>query len=204
MTTVGTSVALPRDTGRWRPAVLAAGPLGVLALVAFVAAIVVDGDDELVLATSELAIASSVAGLASLVLLIIGLFGVAIRVSSVRRGAGLVGWSIACVGTVLTAGGQWALLFVLPGLAGSAPDLAANGIGSVQAGYVVSFLVMAVGWLIVGITLLRADAPRLASWLVLVGAVFCVAPLPSRFFLLAVAVSLLARSWSTPAGDSTR
>lgn len=194
MATLESLVAESRDTDPWRPAALAAGPAGVLTIVAFVASIVLARGDELAMATSEVAIASSVIGLACLALLVLGMFSLAGSVAALRRGVGLLGWTIACVGTLLGAGGQWALLFVVPGLAGPAPELAINGIGTVTAGYIVSFVSMAVGWLIVGVVLLRSGAPKPGSWLVVVGALLCVAPLPARFFMLAIAMSVLARS----------
>ncbi|ACZ29280.1 tellurite resistance protein and related permease-like protein [Xylanimonas cellulosilytica DSM 15894] len=179
----GTSVALR-----------ASGPLAAIALVAFVASIVATEGDPLELATSPFSIAASMAGLAALVALSLGMTDLAARRPELRHGPGQVGWAIASVGTVLAAGGQWTQLFALPGLAGPAPDLAVNGIGSVVAGYIASYIVLGVGWLLVGISLLRAgSAPRAIVWTLIVGAVLSIAPLPVRFAVLAVAVSLLAR-----------
>ena len=88
---------------------------------------------------------------------------------------------------------------MLPGLAGPAPDLATNGIGSVVAGYIASYIVLGVGWLIVGITLLRSGATTKGlAWFLIVGAVLCIPPLPVRFVFVAVAVSLMARGASAP------
>ena len=185
------------ESALWRPAALAAGPIGLVALAAFIASVVRDGDDEIALITSELSIGASVAGLACLALLTLGAAGLAGRISALRRGFGLVASTVAVVGTVLGAGGQWAQLFVLPGLATVAPDVATNGLGSVLTGYIVSYIIMAIGWVLVGSVLLRTGAPKAASILVIVGALLCIAPLPVRFFLLAIAVSLVAR-W-TPA-----
>lgn len=177
-----------------RQAAKASGPLGVIALISFIGSLVATGGDSLELATSPFSIAASVVGVTALIALTIGMFSTAADQPVLQAGSGRVGWLIALIGTVLAAGGQWAQLFVLPGLAGPAPDLATNGIGSVVAGYIASYIVLGVGWLIVGITLLRSgSATKGIAWFLIVGAVLCIPPLPVRFVFVAVAVSLLAR-----------
>lgn len=177
-----------------RQAAKASGPLAVVALVSFIGSLVATGGDALELATSPLSIAASVVGVAALVALTIGMFSVAADHPVLQSGPGRVGWLLAVVGTVLAAGGQWAQLFVLPGLAGPAPDLATNGIGSVVAGYIASYIVLGVGWMIAGITLLRTGAASKGlAWFLVLGGLLCITPLPVRFVFGAVAVSLLAR-----------
>ncbi len=177
-----------------RQAAAASGPLAVAALVAFIGSLAATGGDALELATSPFSIVASVLGLTALVALTAGMFSVATDQPMLQTGVGRVGWLIALVGTILAAGGQWAQLFVLPGLAGPAPDLATNGIGSVVAGYIASYIVLGVGWLVVGITLLRSGrTSKGLAWFVIIGAVLCVPPLPVRFAFVAVAVALLAR-----------
>ncbi len=177
-----------------RQAATASGPLGVVALVSFIGSLVATGGDALELATSPFAIAASLVGLTALIALTIGMFSVAADHPALQSGVGRAGWLIALIGTVLAAGGQWAQLFVLPGLAGPAPELATYGIDSVVAGYIASYIVLAVGWLTVGISLLRSGAvSKGLAWFLIVGAVLCIPPLPVRFVFVAVAVSLLAR-----------
>ncbi len=184
----------PALTGTSRSAAIASGPLAGVALLAFIGSLVATGGDSLELATSPLSIAASILGLMALIALTIGVFSVAADHPALQAGAGRVGWLVAATGTVLAAGGQWAQLFVLPGLAGPAPDLATNGIDSVVAGYITSYIVLGVGWLIVGITLLRAGTTSKGlAWFVIIGAILCVPPLPVRFVFVAVAVSLIAR-----------
>ncbi|MGA8258092.1 MAG: hypothetical protein WB767_16105 [Nocardioides sp.] len=189
--------ALSRDTpvaDSCRQAAKASGPLGVVALASFIGSLVATGGDSLELATSPLSIAASVLGVTALIALTIGMFSIAADHPALHSGSGRVGWLIALIGTVLAAGGQWAQLFVLPGLAGPAPDLATNGIDSVVAGYIASYIVLGVGWLIVGITLLRSGAATKGlAWFLIIGAVLCIPPLPVRFVFVTVAVSLLAR-----------
>lgn len=189
-TTAGPSIG-----GLARPAARASGPLAAIALVAFIASLVVTGGDALELATSPVSIVASLAGLTVLVALSIGMASLVEDLPVLRSGAGRVGWVVAAVGTILAAGGQWAQLFVLPGIAGPAPDLATDGIASVVAGYIASYIVLAVGWLVIGVTLLRSGAvSRRFAWGVIVGALLCVPPLPVRFVFVAVAVSLLTRA----------
>lgn len=169
------------------------GPLAVLSLLVFAVALVLVGGDELALATSPIGVASSLVGLASLIALVLGLVALSGR-PELQRGAGAVGWTVAVIGTVLTVGGQWTQLFLLPGLAGPAPELAAGGIGTVIAGYIASFVVLSAGWVLLGIALLRGRlVPRGIAWAVIIGGLVCVAPLPARFIVVAVAASLLAR-----------
>ena len=177
-----------------RHAAKASGPLAVAAVVSFIGSLAATGGDSLELATSPFSIAASALGVTALIALTIGMFSVAADQPVLQAGAGRVGWLIALIGTVLVAGGQWAQLFVLPGLAGPAPDLATNGIGSVVAGYIASYIVLGTGWLIAGITLLRsAAAGKALPWFLIFGAVLCIAPLPVRFVFVAVAVSHMAR-----------
>lgn len=172
----------------------ACGPLAVAALAAFIASIVATGGDALELATSPFSIAASLTGLAALTALSIGMAALSVRYEELRHGMGYVGWIVASVGTVLAAGGQWAQLFVLPGLAEPAPDLAANGIGSVVAGYIASYIVLGIGWLLIGIALLReGNTSKGLAWTIIVGALLCIGPFPVRFVVIAVAATLLAR-----------
>lgn len=87
------------------------------------------------------------------------------------------------------------MVFVQPGLAamgGAGAEIAGSGIPLVQAGSIASYLVMAIGWLLIGVGLLRSgEAPRWAGVALVVGAVFCIAPLPTRFFVVALVVTAI-------------
>lgn len=61
-----------------------------------------------------------------------------------------------------------------------------------MAGYLVSFIALGAGWAWAAYVLRHSpEAGRGLRIALLVGAVLCVAPLPARFAVLAVAVSLL-------------
>lgn len=144
--------------------------------------------DDAGLARTAIGVGSNALALASLLCLLAGLALLAQR-PSLRAAPGRV--LLAGAGTGLVAGGAWTQLVLLPVLAVEAPVVAREGAGLLTAGYVVSFLVAGLGWLLVGLEL-RADltARRLHVRLLLVGAVLMVPPLPARWILVAVAVAV--------------
>lgn len=172
---------------RTRPLAVAAGPAAVAALVLFFGALAVHGDDIGAISRGVLGVAANALALLSLLLLLVALARLVVSSGLQERGLGAV--LLAATGTVLTAGGAWAQLVLLPVLAVEAPDVAEGGATLLTAGYVVSFLVLGAGWLLLGLHLRRAGVP---SRLLIAGAVLAIAPLPTRWFLLAVAVSVLA------------
>lgn len=179
-----------------RPAALATGPLCLLSLVLLVVTFVVEGfESDLAIAKSPYAIAASVCAMVGLMLLALALVRLNQELPSLREGTGLTGTWIAMIGTLIGVGGAWSMVFVLPGLAhmdGAGAEVATSGVPLVQAGFIASYIVMAIGWLIVGIALLRSgDVPRGTAIAVIVGALLCIAPLPSRFFVIALAVTAL-------------
>jgi hypothetical protein len=179
-----------------RPAALATGPLALLSLLLLLVTFIVEGfDSDLAIARSPYAIAASVCATGGLMLLVLALFRLSQEFTGLRVGVGLAGVWLATIGTLLGVGGAWSMVFVLPGLAhmdGAGAEIAGSGIPLVQAGFIASYIIMAIGWLLVGVGLLRSgDVPRWVAVALVVGAVFCVAPLPSRFFVIALAVTLI-------------
>lgn len=187
---------------RWSgPVCIAAGLLAVATLVLF--AVVVGSGTISAAATSPSFYAPTVAALSSTVLLLVGLIGLFIRQAGELRTLGLVGFVVGVAGTALAAGGQWTYVFVLPYLAEKAPDLADASSGSVVAGFMLSYAIMAIGWLLFGIATLRTRVfPRWAVVLLIAGAVVILLPLPSRTLLLGVAVSCLGYVLAGPARAS--
>ena len=105
---------------------------------------------------------------------------------------GLTGFVLALLGTTLAAGASWSQVFVVPLLAGVAPAVADQGAGSVLAGFVLSFLLFGVGWILFGVATLRTQMfPRWAVILLIVGAVISILPLPSRALVVQIAVGYL-------------
>jgi hypothetical protein len=96
---------------------------------------------------------------------------------------------------VLVAGGTWAALFVMPAIAGEAPEVLDGELAGVVVGYIASYLVFAVGWVWTGIALLRAGlVPTWLGVLTIVAGVasFVPSPEPARLLIIGVAASLLA------------
>jgi hypothetical protein len=176
---------------RWSgPACVAAGVLAVATLVLF--AVVVGSGTISEAATSPAFYAPTVAALGSTVLLLVGLVGLFVRQAGELGTLGLAGFLVGLVGTALAAGGQWTYVFVLPYLAERAPALADASSGSVVAGFMLSYLVMAAGWLLFAVASLKTRVfPRWAVALLIVGAVVTLLPMPSRTLLLGVAVACL-------------
>jgi hypothetical protein len=179
------------------PVCITAGLLAVATLVLF--AVVVGADTISDAATSPSFYAPTVAALSSTVLLLVGLIGLFIRQAGELRTLGLVGFVLGLVGTALAADGQWTYVFVLPYLAEKAPDLVDASSGSVLAGFVFSYLVMGVGWLLFGIATLKTRVfPRWTVVLLIVGAIVTALPLGIAVTCLGYVLIRPARSAPDP------
>ena len=183
-----------------RPLGIAAGPATVLAFALLVIGLVTAGEADL--DTSPLAVASS--ALLLVALLGIGATALAVLARGRASGRGMPGAAVAVVGTVLVAGGGWAALFVLPGLAAEAPEVLENGLTSVVVGYIASYVVFTLGWVWTGVALVRSRlVPTWLGALVAVGGALAFVPAPEAFRLLVIggAVSLVARRLTAPAAS---
>lgn len=130
--------------------------------------------------------------LASVVALIPALMSFLLASAERLGSLGVTGFLLALVGTVLAAGGSWTYLFVVPEIAERAPAIANTGQGSVLAGFVISYSLAAVGWIVFGLALQRARVhPRWSVYLLIAGAAIAFLPLPSRTLVLAIAVGYL-------------
>jgi hypothetical protein len=194
MTATTRSVTVP--TGNHLPlrgAALVAGPTAVLSLVLV---IVAEGSGESMaeIAQSAGGVATGATGLLGLIFLAFALVGLREQTARLRKGPGFAGWVLAMFGTIMAAGGAWDQVFLLPGLATAAPEIADSGLDTVLAGYLTSYALLGLGWVLVAVSLIRAGTARAGAWVMLVGAVACLAPplLGVRWFILAVGVSLVA------------
>jgi len=193
--------ALPPTVAR-RGAALA-GPTSAVAVLLFLVALAVHGDDVAALSREPLGVTSSVLALVSVGLLLLGLVHLALTRAPLQEGAGLVAVLVAGAGTLLLAGAAWTQLIVVPALAVEAPRLVNEGTGLVIAGYIVSFLCTGLGWLLVGLRLRRDPGlGRGRVRLLLAGSVLMVAPLPTRWVFLAVAVTLLVSARPAPVASA--
>lgn len=165
----------------------------LLAVVSFVLYLVVVGAGRISeAATSAVFFLPSGAQLLAMALLLFGLVALYVRQAETLGALGLIGFLLALLGTTLAAGALWSQVFVVPRLAEVAPSVADQGSGSVLAGYLLSFLVFGVGWLLFGVATLRTGIfPRAAVILLIVGAVISILPLPSRALILEIAAAWL-------------
>src|SRR5688572_27462838 len=127
----------------------------VLAILSFVLYLVVVGGSRISeAATSPTFFLPSGAQLLAMVLLLVGLVALFARQAEVFGALGLAGFLLALIGTAMAAGALWSQVFVVPQLAQAAPEVADRGAGSVLAGYLLSFLLFGVGWLVFGVATL--------------------------------------------------
>ncbi len=178
----------------------------LLALLSFVLYLVVVGGGRLSeAATSAAFFLPSGAQLLAMALLLIGLVALFVRQAEAFGALGLTGFVLALIGTTLAAGASWSQVFVVPRLAEVAPAVADQGTGSVLAGFVLSFLLFGVGWLVFGVATLRTGMfARWAVILLIVGAVISIVPLPSRALIVEIAAGYLGFTLLTGRGTSER
>jgi hypothetical protein len=177
-----------------------------LALLSFVLYLVVVGGDRISeAATSAAFFLPSGAQLLAMVLLLIGLVAMFVWQAEAFGALGLTGFVFALLGTTLAAGAAWSQVFVVPRLSDVAPAVADRGAGSVLAGFVLSFLLFGVGWILFGVATLRTRLFR--QWaviLLIVGALISIVPLPSRTLIVEIAAGYLGFTLLTGRSASER
>lgn len=178
------------DAGR---AALAGGVLGIGSLVAVLVGETTQGMTGFM--GSPVAAVAGWATFAASTLLVVGLVGVAVRYSGLLSGIGRMAVLVLGFATAVMVGVNATLALVVPTLAEVAPGVAEDPPAAVPATFVLSGLVMGVSALVLAVSLRRSGAlARGVFGLLVAGAVLAMAPLPSRFFLLAFAVGVLALS----------
>lgn len=144
--------------------------------------------------TSATSVVQAVAFLLGVALLLISLVGLYMRLAQTTGGLlGLVGFLLALVGTGMVMGVVWDQTFTVPALAQVAPTLLETDPPAlVNFGFMLSFVLFGLGWLLFGIAAYRARVyPRVALILLMVGAVLLILPLPFVGLVFAVAVAWL-------------
>ncbi len=126
--------------------------------------------------------------------MLVGIYAARLEATGVL---GLIGFALAFAGAILAAGSTWEDAFILPALARDAPVLLlTEPPGIVMFGEMLSFGLLTLGWLILGAAVLQARAyPRVATALVIIGAVVQSLPLPPAISIAEVVISDMGVSW---------
>lgn len=124
-------------------------------------------------------------------LLTVGLLGVAVRYVGVLSSAGRSALLVLTFATAITVGATSTLALVVPDLLDRMPDLVNNPPAAVPPTFILSGLASGICAIVLAVTLRRAGLHRAATNLLTLGAVLTMLPLPSRFFMLAIAVGVL-------------
>jgi hypothetical protein len=109
-------------------------------------------------------------------LALLGLIGLYARQAEESGRFGLVAFVIASFGTVMSVGFNWGGGFIVPALTSAAPEfldqVAEAPPGIVAAGFISTFALFALGWLLFGIASLRAKIfPTFPLWLLMIAAI---------------------------------
>jgi hypothetical protein len=109
-----------------------------------------------------------------------GMVGLYVRQSEAAGKFGLVGFLLAFFATALVEGDFYANTFVTPLVAKAAPAFLDNPLsGFLQVWLPFDFTLLAFSWLLLAATTVRAGVySRAASWLLLVGALVALVPVP--------------------------
>jgi hypothetical protein len=131
-------------------------------------------------------ILASLLGMLAAVLLLLGLVGLYASQAQAAGVLGLVGFLLAFLGTVFIAGFDWLGAFLLPNVA----DEASRIFEATPPGFVVTFLLFAVGWLVFGLAMLRARVyPRGVALALVAGALINLVPVAGTEVVFALAIA---------------
>ena len=89
---------------------------------------------------------------------------------------GLAAFILASLGMVMNIGFLWSGGFIVPALTSAAPEfldqVEVNPSAIIAAGFITTFALFALGWLLLGVASLNAKVlPRIPSWLLILGAI---------------------------------
>lgn len=113
---------------------------------------------------------------------------------------GMAGFLTAFAGTILTAGAFWDGTFITPALAADAPELLeAAPPAIVIIGMNLSFVLFSVGWLLLGLAMLRTRAyPRPAAALLMLGAILAFISMPFTYIPFGLTVAWMGLMSTSP------
>ena len=131
--------------------------------------------------------------LLAMVLVLGGLVGLYARQSEEAGVLGVIGFSVAFLGTAMMVGAAWTQVFITPALAEAIPSLFESGLlGWLALGFALTYLLLSLGWLLFGVaTLVARVYPLPAAVLLIIGALISFIPLSYTEILLAAAIAWL-------------
>lgn len=108
---------------------------------------------------------------------LLALVGLYVRQAEESGRLGLTGFLLGSLGAVMNSGYLWAGMFIVPALTSAAPgflDQVAAGPpeapGIVAAGFIGTFVLLTLGWIVFGVASLQANVlPKAAIWLTMLG-----------------------------------
>ena len=170
--------------------------------------IIIGGQPESAVAANSALVIVRATYMLAITLMSLGLVGLyAIQTEQVGT-LGLIAFLVSYFGIVTTAGAQWGAAFLGPWLAEVAPAiLDTEPTGLFVAGFILSFLLFALGWLLFGLASLRARVlPQGSSILMMVGAVLFFAmlflELPGSTVVFGVALAWMGYALWAGAGET--
>ncbi len=177
---------------------------GLLIVVGGLGGLLLAGFENRAAAATGSYILFTILSLLGAILVLGALVGLYARQSEQAGSLGLLGFLVAFLGTALAVGAFWAVTFTEPAFAQVAPELFAQGPpGWLNFGFILSFALTSVGWLLFGVAMLRAGVyTRAAAILLIVGALISLVPLPLTEVILAVAIAWLGYELFMGRGDS--
>lgn len=192
---------------RWSglAAVVGAVLLIVLDLAEF---ILIGGQPESAVAANSALVIVRATYMLAITLMSLGLVGLYAIQTEQAGTLGLIAFLVTIIGIVMVAGAQWGAAFLGPWLAEVAPAiLDTEPTGLFVAGFILSFLLLALGWLLFGLASLRARVlPRGSSILMMVGAVLFFAmlflELPGSTVVFGVALAWMGYALWAGAGET--
>lgn len=187
-----------RTTGS---AAVAGGVLAFASLVTVMAGEATMGDDFM---GSPGAFAAGWGSFAGAALFSLGLIGFALTHLEVLSAAGRRAFGVLAVATAITTGAMATLALIVPHLAERMPDIVTDPPAAVPPTFIFSGLVSGVCAIVIAVGLRRSgQVSRTLTGLLIAGAIVTMVPLPSRYFLLSLAVGVLvlARSQDAVAGS---
>lgn len=143
--------------------------------------------------SASFAVTSGLSLLAA-ILILFALVGLNLRQAEEVGILGRLGFVVAFLGTALTVGLSWVIFFVAPSVAMEAPEFldAEQVAGPLDAGFILTSFVLAVGWALFGVAALRAGIyPRWVTIAFIIAALIQFLPLPGTALVFGVAVALL-------------